>query len=53
MNSSKSLDSLVDDMYSAVIEATDGKELPDEAVEDFGERMKDVLRPWSTPYKEA
>jgi hypothetical protein len=53
MNSSKDLDNLVDDMYSAVIEATDGKELPDEAVEDFGERMKDVLRSWTQPHKQT
>tara|TARA_R100000458_G_C8259999_1_gene235606 strand:- start:627 stop:1514 length:888 start_codon:yes stop_codon:yes gene_type:complete len=54
-SNSKKLDTLVEDIYETLSCLCEQKDLDisDEAIEDFGERMKDVLRHWSTPYKEA
>ena len=51
----KTLDTLVDDIYDTLSCLCEQKdlEISDEAIEDFGERMKDVIKHWATPYKEA
>ena len=49
----KKLDTVVDDIYETLSCLSDSKdlEIPDELIEKFGEKMKDVLRDWSKPHK--
>ena len=44
---------VVEDIYEALAPLTEGKHLDitDEAIEDFGEKMKDALRSWARPPK--
>lgn len=55
MNSSKSLDSLVSDIYSEIEVLGQNKNLdiPEDLIEDFGERMKEVMRHWATPKEQS
>jgi hypothetical protein len=49
----KNLSTVVEDIYETLSCLSESKdlEIPDELLEDFGERMKEVLRNWSKPYK--
>ena len=49
----KNLSTVVEDIYETLSCLSDSRdlEIPDELLEDFGERMKEVLRNWSKPYK--
>ena len=51
MNSSKTLDTLIEDIYSSISKVSEGKnlELSDDLVYDFGEKMKSALVHWATP----
>ena len=55
LNSSKSLDTLVSDIYSKieVLGQNENLEIPDDLIEDFGERMKEVMRHWTTPKEQS
>ena len=50
-STSKTIDTVVDDIYDTLSVLCDEETLniPDEYIEEFGERMKDTLRNWSTP----
>ena len=50
----KNLTTVVDDIYETLSCLCDSEELeiPDEHIEEFGERMKTVLKSWSTPHKD-
>tara|TARA_R100000808_G_scaffold245_3_gene1442 strand:- start:15213 stop:16085 length:873 start_codon:yes stop_codon:yes gene_type:complete len=50
----KKVDTVVDDIYETLSCLCDSEELviSDEQVEEFGERIKTVLKSWSTPRKE-
>ena len=49
----KKVDTVVDDIYETLSCLCDSEELviSDEQVEEFGERIKTVLKSWSTPRK--
>ena len=51
MNSSKNLDTLIEDIYSSITILSEGKniELSDDLIDDFGEKMKAALVHWATP----
>jgi len=51
LNSSKTLDTLIEDIYSSISKVSEGKnlELSDDLVYDFGEKMKSALVHWATP----
>ena len=49
----KKLDTVVEDIYQTLSCLSDQEtlEIPDDYIEDFGERMKGALKNWSTPKK--
>ena len=55
LNSSKNLDTLIEDIYSAIDVLSKGKDIKLSAslVDDFGERMKSALVHWATPKKQT
>ena len=55
LNSSKNLDTLIEDIYSAINVLSEGKDikLSDDLIYDFGERMKSALAHWATPKKQT
>ncbi len=55
LNSSKNLDTLIEDIYSTITILSAGEELdiPTEMVDEFGERMKDVILHWAQPHKQS
>ena len=50
----KKLTTVVDDIYETLSCLCDSEdlEIPDEHIEEFGERMKTVLKSWSKPHKD-
>ena len=54
MPQSKNLTTVVDDIYETLSCLCDSEdlEIPDEHIEEFGERIKVALKNWSTPHKE-
>ena len=55
MNSSKDLNKLVDDIYESIAPLSEGKNLnlPEDLIEDFGERIKSVITNWSKPKEQT
>ena len=53
--SMKKLETVVEDIYETLSCLCDQKDLdiPEEDIEDFGERMKNVIRHWSKPHQES
>ena len=51
----KKLDTVVDDVYNVLSCLCDQEtlDIPDDYIEDFGERMKEALKGWATPKKDA
>ena len=51
----KKLETIVEDIYETLSCLCDQKDLdiPEEDIEDFGERMKNVIRHWSKPHQES
>ena len=51
----KKLDTVIDDVYDTLSCLCDQEtlEIPDDYIEDFGERMKEALKGWATPKKDA
>jgi len=51
----KKLDTVVDDVYNVLSCLCDQEilDIPDDYIEDFGERMKEALKHWATPRKDA
>ena len=51
----KKLDTVVEDIYQTLSCLCDQEtlEIPDDYIEDFGERMKEALKGWSTPKKDG
>ena len=51
----KKLDTVVDDVYNVLSCLCDQEilDIPDDYIEDFGERMKEALKHWATPKKDA
>jgi hypothetical protein len=49
------LSTLIDDIYSSLspLEIGEDLNLSDEAVEEFGEKVKDAIRSWSSPRKQT
>ena len=54
MPQSKNLTTVVDDIYETLscLCNSEDLEIPDEHIEEFGERIKAALKNWSTPHKE-
>ena len=55
MNSSKDLDTLIEDIYSKIEVLSEGKniELDEATIEEFGDRMKTALIHWLSPKKQS
>ena len=51
----KKLDTVVDDVYNVLSCLCDQEtlDIPDDYIEDFGERMKEALKHWATPKKDS
>ena len=49
------LSTLIDDIYSALSPLEIGEELilSDDVIEEFGEKIKDAIRSWSSPHKQT
>jgi|TARA_R100000808_G_scaffold1139_2_gene5289 hypothetical protein len=52
---SKNLNTLVDDIYSNLESLSNGEglDISEDLIEDFGEKMKDAIRNWSTPREDG
>ena len=45
----KELSTLVDDIYETVTAITDGQEIPDELLDELGDKIKQTIKTWGTP----
>jgi len=45
----KELSTLVDDVYETVTAITDGQEIPDELLDELGDKIKQTIKTWATP----
>lgn len=55
MGTAPQLNNLIGDIYSYINNLSEGKDLniSEDLIEDFGERIKDSIRNWSTPKKQS
>ena len=45
----KELSTLVDDVYETVTAITEGQEIPDELLNELGDKIKQTIKTWATP----
>lgn len=45
----KELSTLVDDVYETVTSITGGQEIPDELLDELGDKIKQTIKTWATP----
>ena len=45
----KELSTLVDDVYETVTAITGGQEIPDELLDELGDKIKKTIKTWATP----
>ena len=45
----KNLSTLVEDVYQTITDITDGQEIPDELLDELGNKIKGTIKTWGTP----
>ena len=45
----KNLSTLVEDIYTTIIDITDGGKIPEELLDGLGDKIKNTIKAWATP----